>query len=419
MSDEENQWKDRSTPHWHLYQRQNLINAANGQLPPFNTDPTKLEREARAKLSQNGWFYASSNAGQSHTHHANRAAFARHRILPRTLVGTNRRETRTEIFGRSIPAPICFAPIGINEIYHAQAELAVARVAGRLGLPYCLSTAGSRPVESVGEANGEEGVRWFQLYMPHDDELTMSLLKRAWGAGFDVLILTTDTWQLGWRHDDIATGNYAFYHGRGASLGFTDPVFQRRLKEAGIDPETDPKAAAQKWIDTIWHGRSHNWEKVKWVLQQWKTLTNGKPFVIKGIQDARDAEMAVEVGCDGVVVSNHAGRQIDGAVASLDALEGVVAAVGGRTTVLFDSGVRSGSDVFKALALGAKAVLVGRLWVWGLSIQGEVGVEHVMRSLLAEFDLTMELAGCNRIEDIRRDRVRTVEEMDGKQKAKL
>lgn len=146
----------------------------------ITTDPTKLEREARAKLSQNGWFYASSNAGQSHTHHANRAAFARHRILPRTLVDTNRRETRTEIFGKSIPAPICFAPIGINEIYHAQAELAVARVAGRLGLPYCLSTAGSRPVESVGEANGEEGVRWFQLYMPHDDELTMSLLKRAW-----------------------------------------------------------------------------------------------------------------------------------------------------------------------------------------------------------------------------------------------
>ncbi|KAH8145425.1 uncharacterized protein LAJ45_10547 [Morchella importuna] len=391
MSDEENQWKHRSTPHWHPYQRQNLINAANGRLPPFNTappqNPTKLESKARAKLSQNGWFYASSNARQSYTHRANRDAFDRRRILPRTLVDTNRRETRTEVFGRSIAAPVCFAPVGINEIYHAEAELPVARVAGRLGVPYWLGTAGSRAVES--------------------------------GAGFDVLILTTDTWQLGWRHDDIAMGNYAFYHGRGASLGLTDPVFQRRLKEAGIDAATDPKAAAQKWIDTIWHGRPHTWEKVRWVLQQWKTLTGGRPFVVKGIQDARDAERAVEVGCDGVVVSNHAGRQIDGAVASLDALEGVVGAVSGRTTVLFDSGVRSGSDVFKALAMGARAVLVGRLWVWGLAVQGEVGVEHVMRSLLAEFDLTMELAGCRRVEDIRRDCVRTVEEMDGKQKAKL
>ncbi|RPB12673.1 L-lactate dehydrogenase [Morchella conica CCBAS932] len=347
-------------------------------------NPTKLESKARAKLSQNGWFYASSNARQSYTHRANRDAFDRRRILPRTLVGPDRRETRTEVFGRSIAAPVCFTPVGINKIYHGKAELPVARVAGRLG----------------------GGVRWFQLYMPHDEELTMSLLERAWGAGFDVLILTTDTWQLGWRHDDIAMGNYAFYHGRGASLGLTDPVFQRRLKEAGIDAAMDSKAAAQKWIDTIWHGRPHTWEKVRWVLQQWKTLTGGRPFVVKRIQDARDAERAVEVGCDGVVVSNHAGRQINGAVTSLDALEGVVGAVGGRTTVLFDSEARSGSDVFKALAMGARAVLVGRLWVWGLAVQGEVGVEHVMRSLLAEFDLTMELAGCRRVEDIRRDCVK-------------
>jgi isopentenyl diphosphate isomerase/L-lactate dehydrogenase-like FMN-dependent dehydrogenase len=239
------------------------------------------------------------------------------------LVDTNKRDTATTIFGHKVSAPIGFAPIGINKIYHPNGELPVATVAKELNLPYCLSTAGSQPIEDVADANGD-GPRFFQLYMPHDDELTESLLKRAFNSGYSACILTLDTWQLAWRHDDIATSNYAFYKGIGADLGLTDPVFQKRLKENGIDPKREPHVAAAAWIDSVWHGRAHTWDKVKWVKELWNKISGGKPFCLKGIQDVNDAKRAVEIGCDGIVVSNHAGRQVDGAIASLDALEKIV-----------------------------------------------------------------------------------------------
>lgn len=225
--------------------------------------------------------------------------------------------------------------------------------------------------------------------MPHDDELTISLLTRAFDAGFDVCILTTDTWQLGWRHDDFATGNYAFYRGIGADLGLSDPVFQKRLAAMGIDPVKEPERAGAAWIDNVWHGRAWSWEKIPWLIETWKRVSNGRPFCLKGIQSVADAKKAVEVGCDGIVVSNHAGRQVDGAIASLDALENIVAAVGDQTYIMYNSGIRGAADVAKALALGAKFVWVGRLWVWGLSIMGEPGVRHVMKGLLADFDILM------------------------------
>jgi isopentenyl diphosphate isomerase/L-lactate dehydrogenase-like FMN-dependent dehydrogenase len=245
------------------------------------------------------------------------------------LVDTNKRETAHSIWGHCVNAPIGFAPVGINKIYNDQGELPVARVAGELNLPYCLSTAGSQPIETVGAANdslatGGKGVRFFQLYMPHDDELTWSLLQRAVDSGFTACILTLDTWQLGWRHDDVATSNYAFYHGKGADLGLSDPVFQKRLKEHGIDPVKQPNEAGALWIDNVWHGRAHTWDKAVWAMELWKELSGGKPFALKGIQHVDDAKMAVEKGFDGIVVSNHAGRQVDGACASLDALEKIV-----------------------------------------------------------------------------------------------
>ncbi|KAF2651358.1 FMN-dependent alpha-hydroxy acid dehydrogenase [Lophiostoma macrostomum CBS 122681] len=393
--------KHRSTEQYGLYQRENFWKSNDGEVPPFNTEPGALEDLAKQKLTQNGWYYASSNAGQSHTHTANRQSFYRHRIIPRMLVDTNLRDTATTIFGHRVPTPIGFAPIGINKIYHPLGELPVAKVAGELGLPYCLSTAGSQPIEDVGKANGA-GPRFFQLYMPHDDELTRSLLQRAVDSGFTACILTVDTWQLGWRHDDVNTSNYAFYHGTGADLGLSDPVFQKRLREHGIDPDKQPNEAGALWIDNVWHGRAHTWEKTQWVMELWRELSGGKPFCIKGIQRVEDAQKAVEIGVDGIVVSNHAGRQVDGAVASLDALELIVDAVGDKTTVMFDSGVRSASDIFKALALGAKFVFVGRLWVWGLSIMGETGVRHVMKGLLAEFDILLNVAGFKNVGEIDR-----------------
>lgn len=313
----------RNTPEYAEYQRDNFWTSNDGGVPPFNTDPGKLEERAKEKLSEGGWYYASSNAGMSTTHLANRQAFYRHRIIPRMLQDTNKRDTKTEIFGHKVSAPIGFAPIGINKIYNKDGELPVAKVAKELNLPYCLSTAGSQPIEDVGKANGE-GPRFFQLYQPHDDELTISLLTRAYESGFSACILTLDTWQLGWRHDDVANSNYAFYHGVGADLGLTDPVFQKRLAADGIDPKTMPNEAGAKWIDNVWHGRAHTWEKMPWVMEQWRKISGGKPFVLKGIQHVGDAKKAVELGVNGIVVSNHAGRQVDGAIASLDALENIV-----------------------------------------------------------------------------------------------
>lgn len=338
---------------------------------------------------------------------------------------TNERSTRTKVLGHEVSAPFGIAPIGINKIYHPSGELPVSKVAGELGLPYCLSTAGSCPIEEVGRANDAgrgrreqaeqgisqpeggsskipEGPRFFQLYMPHDDELTMSLLRRAHNSGFSACILTTDTWQLGWRHDDIATSNYAFYRGTGADLGLTDPVFQKRLQERGINSKTQPEEAAAMWIDTIWHGRAWGWDKAVWARDSWREISGGKPFLIKGIQRVEDAEKAADLGFEGIVVSNHAGRQVDGAVASLDALERIAPAVGHRLLVTFDSGVRGAADIVKALALGAKFVFIGRLWIWGLSIMGEHGVRHVLKGLLADLDILMNVAGARTIDEIDR-----------------
>ncbi|GAB1731997.1 hypothetical protein NU195Hw_g250t1 [Hortaea werneckii] len=391
----------RNTPEYAEYQRENFWRDNDGETPPFNTDPGKLEERAKERLSEGGWYYASSNAGQSYTHLANRQAFFRHKFVPRMLVDTNKRDTKHEIWGHKVSAPIGFAPIGINKIYHPLGELPVAKVAKELNLPYCLSTAGSTGIEDVGAANGQ-GPRFFQLYMPHDDELTVSLLKRAYNSGFTACILTVDTWQLGWRHDDVNNSNYAFYHGIGADLGLTDTVFQKRLAEEGIDPKKDPNRAGAKWIDNVWHGRAWSWEKMPWLIKTWKEISGGKPFVIKGIQSVADARKCVDIGCDGIVVSNHAGRQVDGAIASLDALEKIVDAVGDKTYIMYDSGIRGASDVVKALALGAKFVFVGRLWVWGLSIMGETGVRHVMKSLLADLDIMFNVAGIQSVDQLDR-----------------
>ena len=377
-------------------------------------------------------YYASSNAGMSNTHLANRQAFFRHRIIPRQLVDTEKRDTKTVIFGHEVAAPIGTAPIGINRIYHPAAEAAVAKVAGELNIPYSLSTAGSKSIEEVARANERgyqeshgckqknlESPRFYQLYMPHDDEITHSLLTRAHTNGYSVVIITVDTPQLGWRHDDVATSNYAFYRGIGAGLGLTDPVFRKRCSDdpnvpkEELDPTDDasklPVQASAKWVDTIWHGRAWGWDKIVWVMKLWKEISGGKPFVVKGIQSVEDAKHCVELGIDGIVVSNHAGRQVDGAIASLDALENIVDGLNtwrpgvlDKFTITFDSGVRGASDAVKALALGARFVFVGRLFVWGLSIMGEAGVRHVLKSLLADLDILMAVGGLNSVDEMDR-----------------
>lgn len=368
MSDPNNpNIKNRTTPQWALYQRQGFWQTNDGIQSPFDTckpatasklslnpsitisffelsltrslAPENLERLAEEKLTKNGWHYSSCNAGNSWTHLANRQAFYRHRIIPRMLVDTNNRDTAASIFGHNVAAPIGFAPIGINRIYHPTGELSVAKVANELNLPYTLSSAGSYSIEDVAKANNSGSPRFFQLYQSHDDELCVSMLERAFNNGYDVCVLTTDTWQLAWRHHDVATGNYAFYHEHGAGdIGLQDPVFQKRIREAGLDPEKDKKEVGAKWIDeNIWHGKAHSWDKLPWVMGEWKRISGGRPFCLKGIQSVADAKKAVEMGVDGIVVSNHAGRQVDGAIASLDALEDIVDSVGNDIYVSFKS----------------------------------------------------------------------------------
>ncbi|KAH9897187.1 FMN-dependent dehydrogenase [Xylariomycetidae sp. FL2044] len=430
MSDPNNpNVNQRSTPQWGLMQREMFWAPNEGKHTPFNTDPGKLREKAKDTLGQSGWHYASCNAGLSWTHYANRQAFYRHQIIPRMLVDTNARDTATTIFGHNVSAPVGFAPIGINRIYHPTGELSPARVAGELGLAYVLSSAGSCSIEDVARANDEGasregavavskkeegggrarkkagGVRFYQLYWSPDDDVTLSMLKRAAESGYTALMLTTDTWQLGWRHDDIAYGNYAFYKDHGAGdLGLQDPAFRKTLEKKGLDPQKQVKEVGAEWIDKhIWHGHAFTWERLPWLMENWKRISGGKPFAIKGIQSVADAKKAVEMGVDGIVVSNHAGRQVDGAVASLDALEKIVDAVGDKTYIMYDSGIRGGSDIFKALALGAKFVFVGRLWVYGLGSAGEEGVMHVMKGLLADFDILMNVAGYPNLKDINRD----------------
>ncbi|KAH8197712.1 hypothetical protein TruAng_008129 [Truncatella angustata] len=400
---------NRTTPQWALMQRELFWGTNEGKHPPFNTHPDKLKDLAEERLSKGGWLYSSCNAGQSWTHYANRLAFYRHQVVPRTLVDTSRRDTATTIFGHNVSAPIGFAPIGINKIYHPTGELSPAKVAAELNLPYCLSSAGSYSIEDVAKANGD-GPRFYQLYWSPDDDVTLSMLQRATDHGYTALILTTDTWQLAWRHDDIAMGNYAFYHEHGAGdLGLQDPAFIETLKKKGLDNEEQPKEVGAEWIDKhIWHGHSFSWDRIPWLIEQWKRISGGKPFCIKGIQNVKDAKKAVEVGVDGIVVSNHAGRQVDGAIASLDALEKIAQAVGDKTYLMFDSGVRGAADVFKALALGAKFVFIGRLWVWALGAAGEEGVRHEMRALLAEFDIMMNVAGYPKVEDIDLDSIESL-----------
>jgi isopentenyl diphosphate isomerase/L-lactate dehydrogenase-like FMN-dependent dehydrogenase len=282
------------------------------------------------------------------------------------------------------------APIGVQGIMHPDGELAVARVAAELGLPMAVSTVSSFPLEEVADANGD-GQRWFQLYWPNDEDVCASFLARAEKAGYSTLLVTLDTWLLGWRPHDLDRAYLPFLSGKGLATYFSDPAFRAGLAKP---PEEDLFAALLRWLP-MFSGTDKTWDSLGFLREHWSG-----PIVLKGIQHVDDAKRAADAGVDGIVVSNHGGRQVDGAVASLDALPVIADAVGDRLEVLFDSGVRTGADVLKALALGAKAVLYGRPWVYGLALGGADGVRHVLRCLLADLDLNLALSGNTSLADL-------------------
>ena len=395
------------------------LGGVSGRRPRVPVDVDRLARLARKRMTREAWAYVAAGAGGSSTMKANRAAFDRWRIVPRMLRDVSERDGSVELFGRRYPSPFLTAPIGVLELAHHDADVAVARAAAAAGVPMVISNQASTPMEEIAEALGE-GPRWFQLYWSTSDELVESLVSRAEASGCEAIAVTLDTTILGWRTRDLDVAYLPFLRGMGIAQYTSDPVFRRLLDEpepadspTQDQPRPTPRALGtliqvlRHWPDgalkglrsgharkaverfvQIYSRPSLRWEHLPFLRERTKL-----PILLKGILHPDDARRAVDEGIDGVIVSNHGGRQVDGSIATMEALPGVVDAVGGRIPVLLDSGIRGGADAFKALALGAGAVLVGRPYVWGLAAGGEVGVREVLENLLAEFDLTMGLAG--------------------------
>ena len=353
-------------------------------------DLSRLEALAARVLEPEPLAYILAGAGDADTTRANAAAFRHWRIKRRRVGERSKVDLSTTVLGTRMPAPVIFAPIGVQKLAHPDGDLASARAAAELDLTYVHSTQGAYAMEEVAAANGA-GSRWYQLYWPNDDELVVSFLRRARAAGYTHLVITLDTTMLGWRPLDLDRGYSPFLENLGIANYTSDPVFRRRLTAPA---EVDPLSAGIAFA-SVFQNPGLSWKQLPLIRSNWDG-----PILLKGIQSVQDAKLAAEHRIDGIVVSNHGGRQVDGAIATLDALPGVLEAVAGRVPVLLDSGIRGGSDAFKALSLGAAAVLLGRPYVYGLGIAGAQGVREVIQNFVADFDLTMGLAGCRSVDEV-------------------
>jgi lactate 2-monooxygenase len=362
-------------------QVQTSIYVAGGS--PWPIAPEDWEARAAEALEPGPFDYIAGGAGSEATMRANREAFERRRLLPRMLRGNRERDLSVDVLGTSSPAPFLLAPVGVLSIAHEDGELAVAGASAATGVPLILSSAASHSIEEVAETMGGAS-RWFQLYWVNDREIAASLVSRAEGAGFGAIVVTVDTPMLGWRERDLRKAYLPFLTGEGCAQFFTDPVFRSRLERP---PDDDVLAAAAAVLATF-PNLDLTWDDLDWLRAQTEL-----PLLVKGVLAAEDAGLAFEHGADGIVVSNHGGRQVDGSVGALDALVAVRAAVGPEATVLMDGGIRRGADVLKALALGADAVLLGRPYAYGLAVGGQAGVEAVIQHLSADTDLTLALLG--------------------------
>jgi lactate 2-monooxygenase len=408
------------------------LRGVSGIGPKVPVAPARLEERAREAMSSEAWAYIAAGAGGEGTMRSNREAFDRWRIVPRLLRDITERDTSVELFGRRYPTPFLLAPIGVLELAHPDADLAVARAARAEAVPMIFSSQASTPMEECAETLGDSP-RWFQLYWSSSDELVESFVSRAEACGCDAIVLTLDTMILGWRPRDLDPAYLPFLRGKGIAQYTSDPVFRRLISEdSGEDgqsgsqqPKPTPaalralisltrrypdgflktltsgrgRAAVQRFVNT-YSRPSLSWEDLPFLRERTKL-----PILLKGVLHPDDAARAVEAGMDGLVVSNHGGRQVDGSIATLDALPGVVDAVAGKVPVLLDSGLRGGADAFKALALGATAVLLGRPYVYGLAIAGEEGAREVIQNFKAELDLTMGLAGLRSLAELDRDTI--------------
>jgi len=406
--------------------------------PKYSTRPAQWEAEARSIMPMPNFNYIHGSASIESTYAANLSAFERYRLRPWMLAQVTRRDLSVELFGRRYKSPLLVSPIGVQEIAHQDGEEATARACASAQIPMIMSTAATRSIEQVAAANGD-GHRWFQLYwpIPTAHQVTASILQRAKANGFEVLVVTLDTCMMGWRPKDLDESYLPFIYGQGCQVGFSDPAFNRMFEKMQAE---DTRSMSQRLGDTweilkrpgsitgaatilanattikksmlytslIASGTYRDWDD----LNELRKLWDG-PIVLKGIQTVEDAHRAIDYGMDGIFVSNHGGRQLDGAISSLDAL----AEIGGDAkvkssglTLLFDSGIRTGSDVLKALALGAKAVGIGRPYAYGLAMGGEAGVKHVLDCILADTDNSLANLGKKSLAEITRDDLRVFQQ---------
>lgn len=409
-----------------------------GQVPRVPTDPDELEARARKEMSAQAWAYVNGGAGTGATVRANRAALARWQIVPRMLHGNATRDLRAEILGTPLTAPVMLAPVGAAELVAQDSDLDIARGAAAAGTPYIFSTQGCSPLEETAQAMGDVPW-WYQLYWSVDEALVDSLIGRAEAAGAKALVVTLDTTMLGWRTQDLDLGSLPFAQGIGIAQYTSDPRFMEIVRErvaaAGEAPSPlagtkgaekvvavasgartllsqarrhpggtrdnlrspEPRAAVETFLD-IYSNPGLSWAHIETLRERTRI-----PVLLKGILHPDDAQRAVDLGVDGIIVSNHGGRQVDRSVASLDALVAIRERIGRDPVVLLDSGIRTGADVFVALALGADAALIGRPHIYGLALDGADGVRDVIDNVIAELDLTMGLTGAASIADITRE----------------
>ncbi|MEQ6901664.1 alpha-hydroxy-acid oxidizing protein [Nocardioides sp. YIM 152588] len=375
------------------YQLELYFNAVNGVLPRMPFDYDVLERDALAALPPELRTYIAGGCGNEATQRANVSAFEKWALIPRMLGGNGERDLSIELFGATLPTPLMMAPVGVIGLCtpDQHGDVHTAEASAQTGVPMIGSTLMSDPLEDVAAATGDTP-SYFQLYTPKDRDLAHSLVRRAEKAGYDGIVVTLDTWVPGWRPRDLATGNFPQLRGKCLANYTSDPVFQEFL-----DPGATPGELVLTWAGIF--GNPMGWEDLAWL----RSLTD-LPMLLKGICHPDDARRALDGGMDGIYCSNHGGRQANGGGSALQWLPGVVEAAG-DAPVIFDSGVRSGSDVVKALALGATAVAVGRPYVYGLGLGGVPGLVHVLRSLLAEADLLMAVDGYTSIADLTRETI--------------
>jgi len=378
-------------PHYGDYQNEIYFGGLEGRVPSVPVDFATLEARAATVLPASVLSYLQGGCGDELTQRRNASAFDDWGMIPRMMVDCSKRDLSIDLLGMTLPSPLFMAPIGINGIctQDGHGDLAAARASELAGVPFMASTLSNDPLEAVAQAMGAQP-GFFQLYTPKDEALARSFVTRAEAAGYKAIVVTLDTWVTGWRPRDLNTANFPQLRGAVLANYTSDPVFRASLAKS---PEEDGAAVVRQWAATF--GRVLTWDDLPWL----RSLTS-LPLILKGVCHPDDARRAIDGGADAIYCSNHGGRQANGGIAAIDMLPAVVAAAG-STPVLFDSGIRSGSDVVKALALGARAVGVGRPYAYGLALDGAAGAAHVLRCILAEADLLMAVSGYPTIADIR------------------